>query len=75
MIMAHAAGAGMFSVSAKQVEAGRPLAGLQKRPPWAQPAGNRGMGEGGGIIHWGNRFSLRREAFDWLPSLASSQVA
>lgn len=69
MIMAHASGAGVFSCKRGDE---RPLAGLQKHPPWAQPAGKRGTGEGGGVIHWGNRLSSRREAFDWFPSLANS---
>lgn len=42
-----------FKESIKHVETGRPLAGLQKHPLQARPAGKRGLGEAGGLRPWG----------------------
>lgn len=44
-----------FKESIKHVETGRPLAGLQKHPLQARPAGKRGLGEAGGLRPWGKR--------------------
>lgn len=53
--------------SMKHAETGGPPAGLQKHPLQARPAGNRGLGEGGGLRPWGKRVSSRRGACDWFP--------
>lgn len=44
-----------FKESIKHVETGRPLAGLQKHPLQARPAGKRGLGEAGRLRPWGKR--------------------